>query len=320
VDRIVTVLGDIDPGDLGFCQSHEHLSIAPGYSAELNPDLRIDNGAKTLEELLAYRGAGGMALVDAQPPGCGRDPDMLAFLSRKSGVHIIASTGFHRLVFYPESHWIHALNEDTLTRLFLDELDRGMYGLCDDRPPKRSTASRAGQIKTALDAGTFTAEHEKLFRAAAAAARSTGSALMVHIEKGSAPLGLADFLFKLGVEPERLVFCHPDRAVPQIEIHRELCGRGINLEYDTIGRPKYHDDDHEADIICVMIEAGFEDRILMSLDVTRARLASYGGIPGLTHILHNFIPRLRRRGISETAIGRFFFRNPARIFSRPIQN
>jgi phosphotriesterase-related protein len=104
--------------------------------------------------------------------------------------------------------------------------------------------------------------------------------------------------------------------VADTAVHRELCARRITLEYDTVCRPKYHDDEREAAIITEMLEAGYEKQILMSLDTTRVRLRSYGGSPGLSYILDEFIPLLRRRGVSETQIESFFRENPARIFAR----
>jgi phosphotriesterase-related protein len=179
------------------------------------------------------------------------------------------------------------------------------------------TSYRAGQIKTALDAGPFSSQHEKCFSAAAEAAKESGVPLMAHIEQDSDPLALADFLVKQGMAPERLIFCHMDRAVADMGVRRELCGRGIYLEYDTIGRPKYHDDECEAAMILDLIQSGHAGRLLMSLDTTRARLSSYGGAPGLDHILARFIPLLRHYGLPELQIQAFFRENPARIFGRP---
>ncbi|MDR2630604.1 MAG: hypothetical protein LBC60_06755, partial [Spirochaetaceae bacterium] len=256
------------------------------------------------------------ALVDAQPLGCGRDALMLRDISEKTGVRIIASTGFHKMTYYPPGHWIHTAGADELTRLFIAELREGMYLDGDRVYPQRQGPIRAGQIKTALDTEGLTPRYQKLFAAAAAAARVSGCALMAHIEKGSEPLGLSDYLCKQGLDPNRLIFCHLDRAVADTAVHRELCLRGGNLEYDTIGRLKYHDDEREAAIITEILEAGYEKQLLMSLDTTRARLRSYGGSPGLSYILENFIPLLRRRGVSEAQIGAFFWQNPARVFAR----
>ncbi|MDR1972197.1 MAG: hypothetical protein LBQ46_09785 [Treponema sp.] len=312
---IGTVTGDIPPEDLGFCQCHEHLWIA-GYSGTVNPDLRIDDPEKSRAELDLFRRAGGSALVDAQPLGCGRNASVLKELSEQSAVKIIASTGFHKMIYYPEDHWVRTAGADTLTRLFLEELSEGMYADGDDAFPAVQTRCRAGLIKAALDAGTFSPLYEKCFSAAAEAAKASGVPLMVHIEKDSDPLTLADFLRAQGLAPERLIFCHLDRAVADTAVHRELCRRGIYLEYDTIGRPKYHDDERETAIVTEMLEAGYGKQILMSLDTTRARLSSYGGGPGLDHILVRFIPLLRRRGIPEAQIQAFFRENPARALGR----
>jgi phosphotriesterase-related protein len=323
---ITTVLGDITPEDLGLCQSHEHLFILRGRSAGINPVLCIDDFSGSLAELEGYYRAGGRALVDAQPPFCGRAPSALAELSRRSGVHIIASTGFHRMIYYPEDHLIFKAGADELTRFFLTELNEGMYaekrlspaefGLRDGTFPAGQNTGRAGQIKTALEAGTFDRQSQKRFIAAAAAAGESGCAVMVHVEPEAAPAALADFLLKQGLVPSRLIFCHVDRAVGDLGVHRELCRRGAYLEYDTIGRPKYHSDEREAEIVLEMTEAGFAGQILMSLDTTRARLASYGGSPGLRHILESFIPLLKSRGLPEEHIRMFFVRNPAGAFTR----
>lgn len=313
---ITTVLGEIPDSRLGFCQCHEHLYLMKGRSFEINADLCIDDQDKSLEELALYMKAGGSAVVDAQPVGCGRDPAVLEAISRESGAHVIASTGFHKLMFYPDDHWIYTFDCDKLARLYISELLEGMYGPCDTSAPMERTSARAGQIKTALDIAGLTGEYHRLFTAAVYAAKETGRPLMVHIEKDSDPVGLADFLLCEGVEPEKVIFCHMDRSVGDIAVHKELCARGITMEYDTVARPKYHDDARETAIVTEMLESGYEDRILMSLDTTRARLKSYGGGMGLDYMLTSFIPRLREAGITGEALEKIFRVNPARIFSQ----
>jgi len=304
--KITAVTADIDPGDLGFCQSHEHCYIAGS----------IDDPEKTLAELKLYRFAGGRVLVDAQPGGCGRNAAVLSRISKESGVHIIASTGFHKLSLYPGSHWINTISEEELTRLFIDELDQGMYLDGDSAFPRQQGGAKAGQVKTALDAEGLTSRYQKLFTAAAQAAKAAGCAVMVHIEKDSNPKELAAFFSKQGLPADRLIFCHLDRAIADINIHKEICGQGIYLEYDTIARPKYHDDEKEISIILEMVKSGYEKQLLLSLDTTRSRLRSYGGEPGLAHILEEFIPLLLKHGLTEEHIRSFFIENPARVFAR----
>jgi len=308
---IITVLGDITPAGLGFCQSHEHIYIRPSLAQAGEP---IDDPGKSLAELVVYHSIGGSAIVDAQPIGTGRDASVLARLSEQSGVHIIASTGFHKLNYYPKDHWIFSTPEEELARLFTAEIEQGMYLDGDTAFPRRQSRIRAGQIKTALDTDGLTQSYCKLFRAAVGAAKTTGCPLMVHIEQKSDPLELADFLEKEGLSPSRMIFCHLDRAILETDIHRELCRRGIYLEYDTIGRPKYHDDKRELALIIGLVESGYDGTLLLGMDTTRARLRSYGGFPGISYIIEDFIPFIRKNGIPETGIRCFFVENPARIF------
>jgi len=313
---VTTVLGDIEPSTLGFCQSHEHLSIACTCPMAGGPQRCIDDPEKNLAELNLYYAAGGRAMVDAQPVGCGRDAAMLHRISKESGVNIIASTGFHKLPYYPAEHWLNSESEEELTRLFISELNQGMYLDGDITFPSRQGNAKAGQIKTALDTEGLSSRYQKLFTASSEAVRATGCALMAHIEIDSDPRRLADFLVKLGLPPDRIIFCHLDRAVADIRVHKEICEQGIYLEYDTICHPKYHDDEKEAGIILELVEAGYEKQLLMSLDTTRSRLASYGGVPGLAYILNVFIPLLLSKGLTETQIKSFFVENPARVFAR----
>lgn len=308
---IRTVLGDVSPSALGFCQSHEHIYLRRCPAQAGGP---IDDEAKSLAELLAYREAGGGAVVDAQPVGAGRDAEVLERLSRQSGVHIAASTGFHKLSYYPADHWVFSASEEEAARLFTEELEQGMYLDGDTAFPGKRGQAKAGQIKTALDAEGLTPPYRKLFTAAAAAAKATGRPVMVHIEKDSDPLLLAGFFESRGLEAARLIFCHLDRAIPDIAVHKELCRRGIYLEYDTIARPKYHDDNRELAIIREMAAEGFAERLLMGLDTTAARLRSYGGMPGLVYIIEGFIPKMRSWGIPDDQAALFFRENPARAF------
>lgn len=311
---IQTVRGGIAPVQLGFCHSHEHLHINKGQSAQINPALCIDDPERTAVELKVFRRAGGSAVVDAQPVGCGRGAGQLLALSQQSGVHVIASTGFHKRVFYPAGHWIFSYSEAQLTALFCEELQEGMYLDGDTAPPKQRSAIPAGQIKAALDAPGMDEQAQKLFTAAAAAAIETGAPLMVHIEQGADPTALADFLQRRKLDLTQVIFCHMDRAVPELAIHKAMCKRGIFMEYDTIAREKYHSNQREAELICQMVRAGFGGQILLGLDTTRQRLAAYGGHPGLTYLLLEFVPMLRENGLSQQQILSLFCQNPARAF------
>lgn len=313
---IMTVTGAKAPDSLGFCQCHEHLMITKGVSYEHNPALCIDDLDKSMEEASEYLKAGGNTIIDAQPGGCNRDQRALFQISKQTGINIIASTGFHKLIFYPQEHWIFTSTVSELTRFFLHELQEGMYTHIDTGFHHEFTPIRAGIIKTALDREGLTPRYRCLFTAAASAALKAGVPVMVHIEQGADPEALLDFLLAEGVPADRIMFCHMDRAVEPLPFYTRVLEKGIYLEFDTIGRFHYHGDEEEAVLIGQLADLGYGDRLLISLDTTRSRLKSYNpdGV-GLTYILHTFLGILRDHGISEEQITNLTHTNCIRLFT-----
>lgn len=318
MNHIQTVTGPVHPDSLLYCQCHEHLLILRGTSCLINKALCIDHYEKTLLELSAFFKAGGTTIVDAQPVGCSRAGESLLRLGMDSNLQIIASTGFHKMIFYPDDHWIFRYSTKEMSAVFLHELEHGLYVDCDQARPHRDINAKAGMIKCALDVCGLNSQYQKLFDAAILAAAKTGAPMMVHIEKNSDPLMLAYYLKKQQVNLRKVIFCHMDRACEDLDIHKELCRMGIYLEYDTIGRFKYHSDAHEANIFLKMIQSGFEDQLLFSLDTTRERMKSYHpeGV-GLAYILETFIPLLKTCGITETQIYKISCENCRKVLSIP---
>lgn len=313
---IMTVTGPIPARELGFCQCHEHIMLRRGTPCEIHPALCMDDTDKSMWEVMRYRDAGGSSLVDAQPGGCGRMERELYNISRNTGVHIIASTGFHKLIFYPAVHWIRSFDEKALLDFFIHEICTGMYCHIDDASPRTSTRIKAGMIKAALDLEGLTPPYRTLFTAATKAAMLTDLPLMVHIEQGADADSLLHFLLNLGMDPSRILFCHMDRTILSSRRYLQLLEKGINLEFDTIGRFKYHDDASEIKCIQQLAYAGFLSQVLLSLDTTRTRMKSYtpGGI-GLDHILQSFLPQLKSAGFTDIEIRQLTIENCKRIFA-----
>lgn len=314
--KIITVTGEISPEELGFCQFHEHLLIRKGKSYEVNPALYMDDVEKSKEEMIRYRVAGGGAVIDAQPGGCGRMAEGLECISRKSGVHVICSSGFHKLCYYPENHWIRTASEQEMIRFFKRELMEGIVRDSDETMDGPRGSQCAGIVKCAIDIENLTPRYKRLFSAAASAALECGRTMMVHIEKGADPLTLLDFLISCGMNPRHIVFCHMDRAIPDLEVHKKILSSGVYLEFDTIGRYKYHSDAAEIQIIKEMIRSGYEDQLLFSLDTTRLRLKTYtpGGV-GLDYILRTFIPEMEEMDVNKRQIWKMSHDNPVKALS-----
>ena len=254
--------------------------------------------------------------MDAQPIGCGRMPEELARISQETGVHIVASTGFYLQRFYPEGHWLYTCSERQLEELFCSELSYAMYENADNALKGPVVKRRAGLIKTACEGETLSPLSKKLFTAAVNASLACDAAIMIHTEAGSKPLALFSFLTGLGVSPERLIFCHLDRAIPEETVAHQLCSEGAFVEHDTIGRFKYHSDEEELRLILNLLNGGYQDNLLLSLDTTNQRMMSYGGSIGLTYLLKQFLPALSRAGVPEEVLCTITMKNPMRALRR----
>lgn len=311
MNRYMTIGGLIERENLGHCQPHEHLYIDETPAAAVNPYLRMDDLEKSTRELIQYRLSGGHSVVDAQPVGAGRNDGQLMEIAQRSQISIIASTGFHVPMFYAGDHWIHTASEEKLTELFGSELSCGMFADGRTGWPVQRSCRCAGIVKAAISSAGMTVRTCTLLRAAGRAAHAHGAPVMLHTEKGFCASAAVDLLTGLGLAPDRIIVCHADRQTQDLTPHRELAQKGVYLEYDTIGRFKYHSDVAEISLIGEMIRAGFGKQILLSLDTTANRFLSYGGEIGLHYLLVHFIPELQKAGISEEICRQLTQDNPS---------
>jgi phosphotriesterase-related protein len=105
-----------------------------------------------------------------------------------------------------------------------------------------------------------------------------------------------------------------DRDADDYAVHEAVAETEAMLEYDTIGRFKYHDDESERRLILHMLEKGYEKQLLLSLDTTAERLTSYGGAIGLTYLIRVFLPLLRQQGVPEDVVRTLTVDNPMGVF------
>ncbi|MFW5941358.1 MAG: hypothetical protein ACOCXI_06135, partial [Chloroflexota bacterium] len=144
--QIATVLGPVPAEAIGITDAHNHAWIEAVPGADPGAP-RLDDRTRIFRELKAYRAAGGSALVDCQPGGCGRDGNVLARLAEESGVHIIASTGFHLQRYYGPGALLWQMTADEARDYFLAEIRRGLSETRDGEH-----VVRPGLIKIAAEA------------------------------------------------------------------------------------------------------------------------------------------------------------------------
>ena len=310
-----TVTGDVEASTLGITDSHDHVMIRNGLILIREPDFRLDNVEKSMQELRDFRSFGGRTMVDAAPIGVGRDPDSLRLISVETGVQIIAATGFHKTVYYLDSHWRFHYSVEEIGKLFIDEILLGMDQNGYDGPLVKRSLAKAGVIKIASDYQVIDRATCVAIEAAAIAHRATGAPILTHTEMGTMGLEQLRLLEAHGVPPETVILSHMDRN-PDLFLHSEIARTGAFLEYDGPGRVKYYPESTLIGLIRGMFEAGVGGQILLGGDVARRSYwKSYGGGPGLAYCLEHFLPRLRREGLSAAEIDQIMIDNPARAFS-----
>jgi 5-phospho-D-xylono-1,4-lactonase len=295
--KVMTVRGWIDPAELGITAAHNHIwiepvpGVPPGFP-------RLDDQEAILEELLDYRQAGGSAIVDCQPSGCGRNGHKLLELSKASGVHVIASTGFHRRQYYPPDFWLFQANAEQACDLFMTAIENSIL-----EATEVSESVRVGLIKIACEA-RLEDTPQSLLEAAAEASRRTGSAIAIHTEKGSQAERILEYFRGHNIDPQRLVICHIDKC-PDAGLHRELAQAGALLEYDTFYRPKYEPEKNVWPLLEKLINTGLATSIALATDMADAELWSHlGKGPGLAGFVTIVRSRLKSMGIPLPTIDR----------------
>ena len=295
--RIVrTVLGDVDPAELGPTDAHEHLF----FVTPLQPGEEFTDVGLAVEEARTLVAAGATALVDWTPLGLGRDPEGLRAVAEATGLHVVASTGVHRDAHYPADDPLREATAEALADRFAADVAGGGVW--------------SGAIKVGASYHRLQPLERTAFEAAAAAHARTGAPVCVHTEHGTMGLRIVEHLGDLGVAPGSVVLAHLDRN-PDAGEHAETAAAGAWLQLDGPGRAKYWPDSTILALIADLAERGHADRLLLGGDTGRSTMMrAYGGGPGLDYLFARFKPRLERELGSELS-RRIFVENPARAFS-----
>ena len=310
MSKVNTVLGTIPAEELGFVSVHEHIGYGmPGSELDSKwwktPEQAY---GETVPKLRAFREHGGGTIVDATGICNGRDVDYYRSLSAKTGVHIVACTGFvGGDTALP--HFARA-SVEYLAEVFLHEITVGIGG----------TGARAGVIKVGVSrGGRMTELDRRIYRAAARAAVATGVPVLTHLAIDAEP---AVEIFRTeGLPLDRVLFGHVDDGVNAGKTNDTwIAEQGGRLGFDTFGyetelpdppfwaRPRRERLDH---FLRFVDEAGI-DAVLAAADANCSPLG-WPGVKGHTvnYLFEQLIPDLKDAGWDEAKIQTLFVDNPA---------
>ncbi len=313
--RVNTVLGPIPAEELGLVAVHEHIGYGmPGSELDTKwwktPEQRYD---ETVPKLRRFHEYGGGTFVDATGICNGRDIDYYQSLSEKTGVHIVASTGFvggdTALPFFARA------SVEYLAEHFIHEITVGIG----------DTGGKAGIIKVGVSrGGRMTDLDKRIYRAAARASKATGVGILTHLAI-DAENAIAIFNEE-GLPLDRVLFGHVDDGVNADKTRDTwIAEQGGRIGFDTFGyetelpdppfwaRPRKERLDH---FLRFISGEGRIKQVLASADANCSPLG-WPGVKGHTvnYIFEDLIPDLRAAGLDETAIKTIFVDNPADFLS-----
>ena len=337
-----TVLGVVQPEELGPTMTHEHLLIdfmcmfTPPIEASerfkafepvtlknlgwvrYNPfsnkdNLEVLDEDTAISEALLYKKAGGRTIVDATTIGIGRDPLALARIARATGLNIVMGAGYYVDAVHPEE--MDELTDADIANQMVEEITVGVG----------DTGVKAGIIGELGCSWPLTENERKVLRAGAQAQRRTGVSILIHPGRNNqAPFEILDVLAEAGADLGRVIMGHLDRTIFDVGELRELAQRGCYLEYDLFGWEISHyplskmdmpSDARRIRLIKTLVDEGHASQIVVGQDVfAKHRLVRYGG-HGYAHILQNIVPRMREKGIGEEDIQSILVANPARVLT-----
>lgn len=304
-----TVLGDIDPAELGPTDAHEHLVIDRGGVVDAAPDMLLVDVVKAVAELAPAQALGLRAAIDAMPIDAGRNVRLLTEVARRSGLHVVAPTGLHLGRFYPAEHWSATAPATEIAERFTREVEQGIEdgGI--------ATGIRAGVIKVAAGRAPFGDRDLRVLAAAAETQLRTGAPILTHCEAGTGALEQVERLRAGGADLRHVVLSHVDKVVDR-GYHREIQASGATSEYDGAFRWPDGEPNGTLTLLGWAAEDGALDRIVLGLDAARQHyLTTYGGSPGLAWLLGGFQAQLAAIGLTEADRERLFVANPARAFA-----
>jgi len=341
--KVQTVLGVIDPGDLGITLPHEHI-VSDGSAWFVEPeeatekamarakvsqntlwwiryhwfqnldDMLMLDEQEAIEELKHFKWAGGRSVVEMSNHGLGRDPLALARISRITSLNIVMGSGYYFAASMPKG--FEAKTEEEITKEIVGNITTGVG----------KTGIKAGFIGEIGTSWPFDPREAKSLRAAVKAQRITGANLNVHPGQAEeAAFRCLEILEEAGADLSRTTMDHIDRAVRLRENRFKLLERGLILEYDLFGREGYYPlqqrhidlptDHQRVNEIIEIIKAGYIKQILISQDIwNKHQRRRYGGW-GYDHILRNTVPVMRAKGLTEEQIHILLVENPKRVYA-----
>ncbi|WP_337867462.1 hypothetical protein [Meiothermus sp.] len=301
------MLGDIAPEQLGLTLGHDHIFAAPP-SDVADTDLRINDEVASIAEMQAFAAVGGSAMIEMTTVDYGRDTSALQRISRATGVHLIAATGFNKGKF--ADRLTEGRSVEAIASWMIAEVLDGVQPFSSDQPVWEASNAKAGVIKASSSLNALSRNERKVFDVAIQAHHVTGAPISTHTEKGTWALEQIGLLLEGGVSPARVLIGHLDLK-PDLAYLLEVASTGVYLGLDQFAKTKYLPDETRVYLVAKLVEAGYGRQILIGGDLARRSYWKYYGDPfGSTFIPLRIPEMLAQAGLTAAQINDILVQNP----------
>ena len=319
-----TLLEDLPPEALGGGATlfHEHLAFdfasppaeprAPGTPPPPAPT-NAEMVDLLVEELQMAAFDGVSCIVDSSiGPRTPQQLENLRAMATRSDVRIVLGGSYFLQARYPEE--IVAMAQDEITAHMVEQAARERWGAL-------------GEVGS-----SFPAMHDDERKVIAATAQvhvQTGLPIFTHVPHESCPtcaIDQLDIYEAQGVDMAHLCIGHQSTIKrsddPTWETHKEIARRGAFVGFDTVGHrmaSSFIPERQKVDMILNMIEAGYEDHVLLSADFANTTQIKANWGNGFSSVLIQFVPKLRYFGVPDETIHKILVDNSRRWLAyRPV--
>lgn len=315
--KINTVLGAIDPSELGVTLMHEHIVGYDGVMEKCFPQwfhrgVFVDYACKILARAKQH---GVQTIVDQSTIDMDRKIDLIKEISERAEIHIIVSTG----IYNNNLGWMRQIRPDYLAEMIIGEVEHGIMG----------TGVKPALIKCASYASGISDNNKKMLKVAAMVHKATGIPIGTHSEAQTG-CEQQNIFEAEGVDLSRVIIGHLGDLY-DIDYMKKITARGSIAGMDRFGIDAIVPLNARVHSVAELCRAGYADRVILGHDyIGWADFVDSIPVHGTvfedtdfeklaeceyqySYLFEKAVPKFRSEGVTDEQIRQMFVDVPRRI-------